>query len=336
MSKTIIISRGKGTNLPRQNIQRHNPHDPFRYGAWCKVLKRYSIDHTVDVETAEGFRVTRVPVTSREWVTLDDPILGARNLPPEGAIVFLFMPTGGIDNAFIFGSCFLPSYDKHKEEFLIEGKEDEELAKHEGNWKRIFDKITGDCEIVGTNNDDETTLTITVKKSEKSVHIIDWNENDILINEDGVIFTDTKKNTTTWNDSGIYMEDKNGNKSTWNDAGIEIQDKNGNKVTKNDSGIVIQDLNGNKITKDSNGIKMEDKNGNKSTMNGSGMKAEDKNGNIVNMAAAGTTITATKAKITGGVLEVNGTAAPSGSGPFCAVPVCPFGMPHIGPLVSGT
>jgi hypothetical protein len=318
MAKTIILSRNKNQSIPRQNLDRKHG-DPYRYGTWCKVLKRYSVDHTVDVETAEGFKVTRVPVASKEWVTVEDPILGERNLPPVGSIVFMFMPTQGIDNAFIFASCFLPPFDKHKEEFLVEAKEDEEFTKYEGNWKRTFDKITGDCEIVGTNNDDETTLTITVKKSEKSVHIIDWNENDILIDKDGVIFTDTKKNTTTWNDSGIYTEDKNGNKSTWNDSGIEIQDKNGNKITK-----------------DSNGIKMEDKNKNKSTMDSSGMKAEDKNGNIMEMAAAGTTITAVKAKITGGMLEVNGIAAPTGSGGFCAVPVCPFGMVHIGNQVTGT
>jgi hypothetical protein len=335
MAKTIVLNRNKNQPMPRQNLNR-NPGDPYRYGTWCKVIKRYSIDHTVDVETAEGFRVTRVPVASKEWVTVEDPILGERNLPPVGSIVFMFMPTHIIDNAFIFSSCFLPSFDKHKEEFLLENKEDEEFTKYEGNWKRTFDKITGDCEIVGTNNDDETTLTITVKKSEKSVHIIDWNENDLLINEEGVIFTDTKKNTTTWNDDGIYTEDKNGNKSTWNDSGIEIQDKNGNKIIKNDSGIVIQDFNGNKMTKDNAGIKMEDKNGNKSTMDSSGMKAEDKNGNIMEMAAAGTTLTAVKAKITGGMLEVNGAAAPTGSGGFCAVPVCPFGMVHIGNQVAGT
>jgi hypothetical protein len=93
MAKSIVISRGKIAVPPKQNLP-HAIHDATRYGMWCKVLKRYSIDNTVDVETAEGFRVTSVPVTSREWVTLDDPVLGERNLPPEGSMVFLFMPTG--------------------------------------------------------------------------------------------------------------------------------------------------------------------------------------------------------------------------------------------------
>lgn len=41
--------------------------------------------------------------------------------------------------------------------------------------------------------------------------------------------------------------------------------------------------------------------------------------------------------ITGGILNTNGSVAPQGSGPFCALPVCPFtGSPHVGPKVAGT
>lgn len=40
--------------------------------------------------------------------------------------------------------------------------------------------------------------------------------------------------------------------------------------------------------------------------------------------------------IKGGTLQANGTAAPSGSGPFCGIPVCPFtGAPHVGNIVQG-
>jgi hypothetical protein len=300
MAKSIIITRGKTAVPPKQNLP-HAIHDATRYGMWCKVLARYSIDHTVDVETAEGFTVTRIPVASREWVTLDDPTLGERNLPPVSSMVFMFMPTGGIDNAFIMGSCFLPSYDKHVTEFLVEKKEDEEFAKSEGGWQRTFDKATGDLEVVGTDEDDKT-LTITIKRSEKKIQITDWNDNDLVVDKNGIKVTDTKGNTATWDDSGTNFEDKNGNEITTSGSGIVMEDKNGNRIT----------------------------------MNAGGMKAEDKNGNIMDMTAAGTTFTAIMAQITGGALEVNGTAAPTGSGPFCAIPACPFGMPHVGNLVSGT
>jgi hypothetical protein len=207
--KTIVFTRGKNRAIPKQNLE-HNPGDPNRYGVWCKVLKRYSIDHTVDVETAEGFHITRVPVTSREWATLEDPILGERNLPPVGSIVFMFMPTHGIDNAFIFGGCFLPSFDKHTNEFLVEGKEDEEFEKTEGSWQRKKDKITGDIEIIGISKD-KKKLILTIKKSGKKIQLKDWNDNDIVIDENGTFLTDTKGNKAITNDSGIKMVDKNMN-----------------------------------------------------------------------------------------------------------------------------
>jgi phage baseplate assembly protein gpV len=48
------------------------------------------------------------------------------------------------------------------------------------------------------------------------------------------------------------------------------------------------------------------------------------------------TVKAPKVQITGGQLQVNGTAAQS-SGPFCALPACiASGAPHTGSLVSGT
>lgn len=49
-----------------------------------------------------------------------------------------------------------------------------------------------------------------------------------------------------------------------------------------------------------------------------------------------TTITG-NTEIKGGTLKTAGTASPTGSGPFCAIPVCPFtAAPHVGDLVNGT
>lgn len=49
------------------------------------------------------------------------------------------------------------------------------------------------------------------------------------------------------------------------------------------------------------------------------------------------TLTAQKTTFTGGMLECNGNATPSGNGPFCAIPICPFsGAPQCGTQVSGT
>jgi hypothetical protein len=48
-------------------------------------------------------------------------------------------------------------------------------------------------------------------------------------------------------------------------------------------------------------------------------------------------ITASEAKITGGTFEMQGSVAPTGSGPLCAMNICPFcGGPQTGSKVSGT
>jgi hypothetical protein len=57
----------------------------------------------------------------------------------------------------------------------------------------------------------------------------------------------------------------------------------------------------------------------------------------IEVEAASAELKATDVVITGGSLTVDGTAAPTGSGPFCALPSCVFsGAPHVGNKVSGT
>lgn len=54
-------------------------------------------------------------------------------------------------------------------------------------------------------------------------------------------------------------------------------------------------------------------------------------------AGTSAVVDAPQVSITGGMLTVDGAAAPSGSGPFCALPTCLFtGAPHVGNMVSGT
>ena len=54
-------------------------------------------------------------------------------------------------------------------------------------------------------------------------------------------------------------------------------------------------------------------------------------------ATISATVKAVKVDITGGALMVNGAAAPTGTGPFCALPACLFtGAQHIGNAVTGT
>ncbi len=65
-------------------------------------------------------------------------------------------------------------------------------------------------------------------------------------------------------------------------------------------------------------------------------KAESK-ANVEVTASQKMTLKAQQTELTGGMLKCKGTATPSGQGPFCAIPVCPFtGAPQCGTDVSGT
>lgn len=58
---------------------------------------------------------------------------------------------------------------------------------------------------------------------------------------------------------------------------------------------------------------------------------------VVIKGAKSVTVNSPKAFIKGGKFTVEGSVAPTGKGPFNAIPVCPFtGAPHIGNVVSGT
>lgn len=60
-------------------------------------------------------------------------------------------------------------------------------------------------------------------------------------------------------------------------------------------------------------------------------------GNVNLEASGGATVKSPSVKVTGGTLEVAGTAGATGTGGFCAIPVCPFsGAPHVGNKISGT
>ncbi len=240
---------------------------PGSIGAWGTVNARHSEDHTVDVTLASGFDITRIPVASREWATVDDkekPLLGGRDLPPVGAIVFILMPTGEPETGFVIASLMPPLSPKLKTDFLVKDKEAEALSVIEGGWKKTYDKEKGDLQI-----EDDDTFVLIVKKSEKKIDLTDWNGNNLVIDENGA----------------------------------KITDANSNEITMDASGIVVL----------------------------------DKNGNKVELASGGATITTAQGKITGGTFQMNGAAAPSGSGPFCGLPACLFtGAPHVGNLVSGT
>jgi hypothetical protein len=140
-----IIVGGKSHKLP--GIVSKNPFSG-RSGCWGIVRSADSRGNAVDVYTDMGIFVNHVPVASFEWVAnYDGYTSGSRNLPPEGARVFIMMPTGTMDGAFVLCSAPTVLDQKHREAFMQEGRETERLQVLPGGWRKTYDYTTGNYSI---------------------------------------------------------------------------------------------------------------------------------------------------------------------------------------------
>ena len=63
--------------------------------------------------------------------------------------------------------------------------------------------------------------------------------NNILIDENGINITDTNKNNILLNSNGISITDKNDNKITLSNSGRKIEDKNGNIIEMGTTSVKI-------------------------------------------------------------------------------------------------
>ncbi|GMO51836.1 MAG: hypothetical protein Pg6C_16850 [Treponemataceae bacterium] len=138
------------------------PHSaPFtqRYGAWGRVDKVYSNNHTADVYLDTGVFLKQVPVASKEWVMSgDDYTTGQRDLPLENARVFVFMPYGIYDGCFVLCSGFVVTDKAQKGAFMEDEKEKSRKRVYPGNWKEEYDCASGTHEIISP--DGKTSLKI--------------------------------------------------------------------------------------------------------------------------------------------------------------------------------
>ena len=135
---------------------------------------------------------------------------------------------------------------------------------------------------------DDLVRTIKINPEETTLNLQDDNEEDILnlsIGEEGDISLTTDDNNITIDEDGIILENKKkdaakGNSITLDDGGILVQDKNDNKITMDNSGTVVEDANQNTITMDSSGIVLKDAAQHKITMGTSSIKLEGTSGSV--------------------------------------------------------
>lgn len=257
-----------------------------RYGCWAVVQSVDSKSNSVDVYLDTGVFVGSVPVSSKEWVRENDEyVSGERNLPPQDSRVFIMMPSGTIDSAFVLCSGFSIYETPHIDAFMA--KDDSEKEKKDpvrqrvlpGNWKTEYNHDNGTAKVVSP--DEKTSFLLDYEPNDPELHIS--------------LFDETKIDAVSGKDMKV----------TCFDTVITIKD---GEITINVPKSVIK-----------------------------------VNGDISVEASGNASVKATKTtvegnvEITGGEFTMEGTVPPTGTGPLCAIPVCPFsGAPHSGPQAKGT
>lgn len=218
-----------------------------RIGFWADVKEIDSANNCVTVVNDQGFTLNSIPVCSSEWVSDKDKyVSGERQLPPEGARVFVLTPTKTLSGAFVLCSGY-PKGEKSLQTLFAQNSNEESVKKNQyeritqGGWDIKENYEDGNISL--SSNDGNIVIQINPAKNdnlkqEQTVSITAYN-NAFEITKDGIKFTDANKNSFSATSDGFSIEDKNKNKITTASSGIKIEDCNKNKIETTTASVKI-------------------------------------------------------------------------------------------------
>ncbi|GHU65093.1 hypothetical protein FACS189447_03410 [Spirochaetia bacterium] len=292
-----------------------------RFGAWGTVQAVHSDHHAVDVYMDTGTFIEYVPVSSKEWVKKnDDYTSGERDLPPEEARVFVMMPTGTLDGCFVLCSGFTTLDQGHRDSFMPEEKEKERFRVTPGNWKETYQYENGSYKIVSP--DEETSAELDYSGDDPTLKLT-------LFEKIKLTITSITSFLLSFFDDEVIVDHKSGDSI---------------KITAYDSDITIKEgeitINAKKTTVNVTGDCSLTATGKVEVTSSVSADVTAPKVSVIAASSAdidspAVTIKSAATVISGGTLKNDGTAAPTGKGPFCATPVCPFGFPHVGNVATG-
>lgn len=340
----IVIKRRNPGSPALPTPQKLAPPSPYdrRFGEWGNVEALHSDDNTVDILLATGVYLNNVPVASKEWVISGEDAekdynSGERNLPPEHARVFVMMPTCTYADCFVAPFSGFSTIDRTTP-YMEDDKEKIKERITPSGWHITDDYVTGSHKAVSP--DEKTALEIDYgaegepKEDAPELHLSLFDEikADVIADDNAAlsVFDEVHIGHTKGDRVAVSVFEE-----------VELEHVKGDSCTIKvfDTEVVIKrgevSIKPKKTTIEVDGD-AEIKTSGKTTIEATGdtmVKGE----NVNVEATASATVKAANVKITGGNLLVNGSAAPTGTGPFCAVPACLFtGAPHTGNAVSGT
>jgi hypothetical protein len=309
----IIVKNRQQDKIPQADKVLHSPPYRNRSGAWGRVEKTYSGDHSADVFLDTGVYLKRCPVRSNEWVVSGDEYTsGERDLPPIGAWVFVLMPYNTTyDGCFVLCSGFVANDKPQKETFMEEDKEKSRKRITPGNWKELYDCATGTRETVSP--DGKTSLkidygTAAETKDKPELHLVLFERTTLdFIAEDNA--------KLSLFDGDIVVEHKAGDNVKLTIFDTELTIKVGEVSIKPKKSTIEVDGD--------------------ATIKTSGKTTIEADGDAIVKGANVTVEAALKAEVKGAQVVIDGSVIP-GNGPFCALPNCLFtGAPHGGDTAAG-
>lgn len=210
----IVIRERSGQVTGQVPLQNTVP----RIGMWGTVTDVDSTRNAVNVRLTGGVLLEDVPVASLdEWICEfkdGDYMSGSRNLPPENARVFVLMPTGTFEGAFVLCSSLSMFEKEHQKKFMSTKeqraeKNVERLRVRPGKWIEKYNYKTGQLELTSSNEKVKIAIADDNNKKEVSVNAFGAN---ITIDKDGNIAvkaaTDKKISLNGENLSGIVKADE--------------------------------------------------------------------------------------------------------------------------------
>jgi hypothetical protein len=319
----IVKRRAPGSPAPQQ--QKIAPPSPFdrRFGEWGKVEVLHSDDNTVDIYLDFGIHLKRVPVASKEWVVSGEDAekdynSGERDLPPVQARVFVMMPTCTYNDCFVMPFSGFSPIGQPKP-YMEDDKEKIKERITPSGWCITDDYVTGSHKAVSP--DKKTSLEIDYGTGEEPEEDVPGFHLSLFDQIKADVAADNSVTLSVFEE--IEIEHVKGDSCTVKVFDTEIVIKPGEVSIKPKETTI--EVDGNATIKTSGNATVE-----------AGGDAAVKGANVNVEASVSATINAAKVKITGGQLEVEGTAVP-GSGPLCAIIACPLnGAAHTGSLVLGT
>ena len=193
----------KDPSLSKVKTQCIREKENLRYGFWGVVMEVDSTTNTVDVKTGGGLVLKNIPVScTNEWICeYKDAgyVAGERNLPPINARVFVLMPTGTYEGAFVLCSGLSVYEDAHKQAFMAskEEKHDKDNSRQivrQGKWESLYKYENGSFELKSPNGDDGIIVKIDDDKKKQEINIKAFGSS-IIIDKDGNIKINVKKDS---------------------------------------------------------------------------------------------------------------------------------------------